>query len=98
MREYLLVFITAFAVTYLLAVLARELAMRFGAFARVRDRDVHEMPIPYFGGVAMLAGPRWRPSWSRRSCRSSATRLTGGTSSTTPARSCWAARSSVWSA
>ncbi len=56
MREYLLVFITAFAVTYLLAVLARELAMRFGAFARVRDRDVHEIPIPYFGGVAMLAG------------------------------------------
>ncbi|MDX6298604.1 MAG: hypothetical protein QOI51_2461, partial [Nocardioidaceae bacterium] len=38
MREYLLVFITAFAVTYLLAVLARELAMRLGAFAKVRDR------------------------------------------------------------
>jgi UDP-GlcNAc:undecaprenyl-phosphate/decaprenyl-phosphate GlcNAc-1-phosphate transferase len=56
MREYLLVFVTAFAVTYLLAVLARELAMRFGAFAKVRDRDVHEVPIPYFGGVAMLAG------------------------------------------
>lgn len=56
MREYLLVFITAFAVTYLLAVLARELAMRFGAFAQIRDRDVHEVPIPYFGGVAMLAG------------------------------------------
>jgi UDP-GlcNAc:undecaprenyl-phosphate/decaprenyl-phosphate GlcNAc-1-phosphate transferase len=56
MREYLLVFITAFAVTYLLAVLARELAMKFGAFAEVRDRDVHEVPIPYFGGVAMLAG------------------------------------------
>lgn len=56
MREYLLVFITAFAVTYLLAVLARELAMRLGAFAKVRDRDVHEVPIPYFGGVAMLAG------------------------------------------
>ncbi len=56
MREYLLVFITAFAVTYLLAVIARELAMRFGAFAKVRDRDVHEVPIPYFGGVAMLAG------------------------------------------
>jgi UDP-GlcNAc:undecaprenyl-phosphate GlcNAc-1-phosphate transferase len=56
MREYLLVFMTAFAVTYLLAVLARELAMRVGAFARVRDRDVHEVPIPYFGGVAMFGG------------------------------------------
>ncbi|HYO32856.1 MAG TPA: MraY family glycosyltransferase [Nocardioidaceae bacterium] len=56
MREYLLIFFVALAVTYLLAVLARELAMRTGAFARVRDRDVHEIPIPYFGGVAMMAG------------------------------------------
>ena len=56
MREYLLIFLTAVAVTYLLAVLARELAMRLGAYARVRDRDVHEIPIPYFGGVAMMAG------------------------------------------
>jgi UDP-GlcNAc:undecaprenyl-phosphate GlcNAc-1-phosphate transferase len=56
MREYLLVFLTAVAVTYLLAVIARELAMRMGAYARVRDRDVHEIPIPYFGGVAMMGG------------------------------------------
>lgn len=56
MREYALIFLVAVAVTYLLAVLARELAMRIGAFARVRDRDVHEIPIPYFGGVAMLGG------------------------------------------
>lgn len=56
MREYLLIFLVALAVTYLLAVLAREAAMRIGAYARVRDRDVHEIPIPYFGGVAMMAG------------------------------------------
>ena len=56
MREYLLIFVVALAVTYLLAVLARELASRVGAIARVRDRDVHEIPIPYFGGVAMMAG------------------------------------------
>ncbi|MBA2444366.1 MAG: undecaprenyl/decaprenyl-phosphate alpha-N-acetylglucosaminyl 1-phosphate transferase [Nocardioidaceae bacterium] len=56
MYEYLLIFLTALAVTYVLAVPARELAMRFGAFARVRDRDVHEIPIPYFGGVAMMGG------------------------------------------
>jgi UDP-GlcNAc:undecaprenyl-phosphate GlcNAc-1-phosphate transferase len=56
MREYVLIFLTAMSVTYLLAVIARELAMRMGAFARVRDRDVHEIPIPYFGGVAMMAG------------------------------------------
>ncbi len=56
MREYVLIFVVAMSVTYLLAVVARELAMRFGAVARVRDRDVHEIPIPYFGGVAMMGG------------------------------------------
>ena len=56
MREYVLIFVVAMAVTYLLAVIAREMAMKFGAYARVRDRDVHEIPIPYFGGVAMMAG------------------------------------------
>jgi UDP-GlcNAc:undecaprenyl-phosphate GlcNAc-1-phosphate transferase len=50
------VFLVAVLVTYLLAVLARESALRFGAVARVRDRDVHEVPIPYFGGLALLGG------------------------------------------
>ena len=56
MREYLLVFLVAAVVSYLLCVVARELATRFDAVARVRDRDVHEVPIPYFGGIAMLGG------------------------------------------
>ena len=56
MREYLLVFLVAAAVSYLLCVVAREIAMRTGAVARVRDRDVHDVPIPYFGGLAMLGG------------------------------------------
>ena len=56
MREYLTIFLVAAAVTYLLGVFARELALRTGAVARVRDRDVHAVPIPYFGGVAMLGG------------------------------------------
>ena len=56
MREYLAVFLVAVVVTYLLAVLAREIALRFGAVARVRDRDVHEVPIPYFGGLALYGG------------------------------------------
>jgi len=55
-REYLLVFLAAAVVSYLLCVFARELAMRTGAVAQVRDRDVHAVPIPYFGGVAMLGG------------------------------------------
>jgi UDP-GlcNAc:undecaprenyl-phosphate GlcNAc-1-phosphate transferase len=56
MREYLTVFLVAAVVTYLLGVVAREVALRTGAVARVRDRDVHAVPIPYFGGVAMLGG------------------------------------------
>ncbi|MBA2774555.1 MAG: undecaprenyl/decaprenyl-phosphate alpha-N-acetylglucosaminyl 1-phosphate transferase [Nocardioidaceae bacterium] len=56
MRQYILIGLVALAVTYLLAVVARELAMKFGAYARVRDRDVHEIPIPYFGGVAIMGG------------------------------------------
>lgn len=56
MREYLLVLLVAAGVTYLVASLARRLALRFNAVALVRDRDVHTKPVPYFGGLAMLAG------------------------------------------
>ena len=56
MREYLLVFLVSAAVTYLLTVVAREIALRTGAVAKVRDRDVHAEPIPYLGGLAMLGG------------------------------------------
>ncbi len=56
MREYLLVFLVAAAVTYLLTVFAREIAVRTGAVAEVRDRDVHAEPTPYLGGLAMFGG------------------------------------------
>ena len=56
MREYLLVLCIAAAVTYLLSGVCRRLALRTGALARVRDRDVHTIEMPYLGGVAMLAG------------------------------------------
>ena len=56
MREYLTVFLVSAVVTYLLGVVAREVALRTGAVAKVRARDVHAVPIPYFGGVAMLGG------------------------------------------
>ena len=56
MREYLTVFLVAAVVTYLLGVIAREVALRTGAVAKVRNRDVHAIPIPYFGGLAMLGG------------------------------------------
>lgn len=56
MREYILVFLVAATVTYLLTVIAREIALRTGAVAAVRDRDVHAEPVPYLGGLAMLGG------------------------------------------
>ena len=56
MREFALVFVVAAAATYLLTVIARDIALRTGAVAQVRDRDVHAVPIPYFGGLAMLGG------------------------------------------
>jgi UDP-GlcNAc:undecaprenyl-phosphate/decaprenyl-phosphate GlcNAc-1-phosphate transferase len=56
MREFALVFVVAAAATYFLTVIARDIALRLGAVAQVRDRDVHAVPIPYFGGPAMLGG------------------------------------------
>lgn len=56
MREYLLVLFTAAGATYLLSGLCRNIAVRTGALATVRNRDVHTHPIPYFGGVAMFGG------------------------------------------
>jgi UDP-GlcNAc:undecaprenyl-phosphate GlcNAc-1-phosphate transferase len=55
-REYVLVLLVAASVTYLLTVVAREIAIRSGAVAKVRDRDVHDEPVPYLGGLAMLGG------------------------------------------
>lgn len=56
MREYLLVLLVAALSTYLTGGLWRRIALRTGAVAKVRERDVHAVPIPYFGGVAMLFG------------------------------------------
>jgi UDP-GlcNAc:undecaprenyl-phosphate GlcNAc-1-phosphate transferase len=55
-REYVLVLLIALAATYLSAPMCRSVALRLGAVAMVRDRDVHARPVPYFGGVAMLIG------------------------------------------
>lgn len=56
MREYLLVLLISASTTYLMAALWRRIALRTGAVARVRERDVHTLEMPYFGGVAMLGG------------------------------------------
>lgn len=51
-----MVLLTAAVVTYLATPLVRRLAIAVGAITAVRDRDVHTVPIPRLGGVAMLAG------------------------------------------
>jgi len=55
-RVYGLVLLVAAAVTYLLTPVARWVALRTGAITALRDRDVHAVPTPRLGGVAMLAG------------------------------------------
>jgi UDP-GlcNAc:undecaprenyl-phosphate GlcNAc-1-phosphate transferase len=55
-REYALVFLVTAAVTFLFTPLARRFATRVGALAEVRDRDVHALPTPRMGGLAMYAG------------------------------------------
>jgi UDP-GlcNAc:undecaprenyl-phosphate GlcNAc-1-phosphate transferase len=55
-RVYLLVLLVSAAVTYLLTPVARWVALRTGAITALRDRDIHAVPTPRLGGVAMLAG------------------------------------------
>jgi len=55
-RAYLLVLLVAASVTYLTTPVARWLALRTGAITAVRDRDVHAIPTPRLGGVAILTG------------------------------------------
>ncbi|HWL35826.1 MAG TPA: MraY family glycosyltransferase [Frankiaceae bacterium] len=56
MREYALVFFVAATVTYLLTPVARRLAVATKTLAQPRDRDVHAIPTPYLGGIAMFGG------------------------------------------
>lgn len=55
-REYLLAGLTATVVTFLLVGPVRLLALRFGAVAWPRERDVHVAPTPRWGGIAMFGG------------------------------------------
>jgi UDP-GlcNAc:undecaprenyl-phosphate/decaprenyl-phosphate GlcNAc-1-phosphate transferase len=55
-REYLLTLLVAATITYLTVGIVRATAVRFGILADIRDRDVHDVPIPRLGGVAMLLG------------------------------------------
>ena len=51
-----LAFGLALALSYLLTPLVSRLAVRFGAVAVPRERDVHSKPLPRWGGLAMFGG------------------------------------------
>ncbi|MCU1683244.1 MAG: undecaprenyl-phosphate alpha-N-acetylglucosaminyl 1-phosphate transferase [Amycolatopsis sp.] len=55
-REYILVALTAAAVTFLLTGIVRRFAIKVGAIANPRARDVHVTPIPRMGGIAIYLG------------------------------------------
>jgi UDP-GlcNAc:undecaprenyl-phosphate/decaprenyl-phosphate GlcNAc-1-phosphate transferase len=55
-RDYILTLLVAAAVTYILTPLVRRLAGRIGAMKQPRDRDVHVVPVPTIGGLAMYGG------------------------------------------
>jgi UDP-GlcNAc:undecaprenyl-phosphate/decaprenyl-phosphate GlcNAc-1-phosphate transferase len=55
-RDYVLTLLVAAAVTYLLTPLVRRLAIRAGAMFEPRERDIHRVPVPRMGGLAMYAG------------------------------------------
>ncbi|MFC0313472.1 glycosyltransferase family 4 protein [Gordonia phosphorivorans] len=56
LRELALVGLTAAGITYLLTALVRVFAVRAGAVAVPRERDVHSIPTPRLGGVGMYLG------------------------------------------
>ncbi len=56
MKDYILTLLVAAAVTYILTPLVRRAAVRFGAMHAPRERDVHTVPVPRGGGVAMYIG------------------------------------------
>ncbi|NEG69513.1 glycosyltransferase family 4 protein [Bifidobacterium choloepi] len=56
MRVYLFIAAIAAGATFLFTPLIRHLAIRMGAVGEVRARDVHTIPTPRMGGLAMLLG------------------------------------------
>jgi UDP-GlcNAc:undecaprenyl-phosphate GlcNAc-1-phosphate transferase len=56
MREYLVTLLISAALCYLITPIVRTLALKFGAVAGIRERDIHSTPTARWGGVAMWAG------------------------------------------
>lgn len=56
LRELALVLLVGCAMTFLITGSIRYLMLRYGNLAAPRERDVHTVPTPRLGGVAMFAG------------------------------------------
>jgi UDP-GlcNAc:undecaprenyl-phosphate GlcNAc-1-phosphate transferase len=56
MREYLVTLLLAASISYVITPYVRAIAIRFGAVAAIRDRDIHTTPTPRWGGLAMWVG------------------------------------------
>ena len=56
MTAYLILFVTAAAVTFLVTPLVRRFVIRVGAIYQPNDRSVHRVPLPTMGGIAMYLG------------------------------------------
>ncbi|MGI8693850.1 MAG: glycosyltransferase family 4 protein [Geodermatophilaceae bacterium] len=56
MREFAVVLLVAATVTYLLTPPLRAVAIRLRVMTQPRDRDVHAIPTPRLGGLAMYVG------------------------------------------
>lgn len=55
-REYAFVCVCAALVTFFSAGLVRKIARKTGAVTAIRERDVHTVPTPRMGGVAIYLG------------------------------------------
>ncbi len=53
MRDYLTTTLIAAALCYLVTPFVKNMAVRFGAVADIRSRDVHTLPTARWGGLAM---------------------------------------------
>ena len=56
MRAYFFIFLCAFLSVALFTPMVRRLAVKAGAIQQIRKRDVHTVPTPRMGGVAMFLG------------------------------------------
>jgi UDP-GlcNAc:undecaprenyl-phosphate GlcNAc-1-phosphate transferase len=54
--NYVLVALTAVAVSFLLALALWQLGVRYGWHREIRPRDVHQEPTPRLGGIAVYVG------------------------------------------